>query len=63
VEGSPLLLDFGAPAFWARDLVFVVFRDAHHDGKLFIAGLAKVFVVGHGFLPEKLDRSSRILTS
>jgi hypothetical protein len=54
VEGSPLLLHFCTTALRAFDLVFFVFGDTHNHGKLFVTGVAKIFVVGHGFLPAKL---------
>jgi hypothetical protein len=47
-----LLLHFGASAFRALDLAFIMFLNGKKQGELFVAGLAKVFIVGHGLLPE-----------
>jgi|SRR5215468_1271736 len=50
VESRPLLLHFGAPAFWALDLALIMFRNRKNQRELFVADVAKVFIVGHGFL-------------
>jgi len=52
VESSPLLLHFGASAFRALDLAFIMFRNRKNQRELFVAGVAKVFIVRHGFLPR-----------
>jgi len=54
-EGSPLLLHPRAAAFRALDLFLVVLGKGQNQRELFLAGSAKVFVMGHGFLPSGDD--------
>jgi hypothetical protein len=58
VESSPLLLHVGASALRALDLAFIMFGNRQNQRELFVAGLAKVFILGHGFLPDADHRPS-----
>jgi hypothetical protein len=47
VKRSELRGDVGSPAFRTFDILLLVLRNAHSDGKALVALFAKIFVEGH----------------